>query len=150
MESRIQISEVEPKAYQAIFGLEGYLQNSKLQPNHYKLIKIRASQINGCAFCIDMHTKEAIKMGESHERMHLLDAWWHTDTFSEEEQVILKMTEEITKIHEHGLTKETYQHAISLFDAHYFANIVMAISTINVWNRVAISTLTPIAEATNS
>lgn len=144
METRIQVSEVEPKAYQAIFGLEGYLAQSKLDKTHYKLIKIRASQINGCAFCIDMHTKEALKLGEEPSRLFLLNAWQHTDVFSEEEKVILKLTEEVTKIHEHGLSEETYQEAMAHFEPTYFSHILMAIATINVWNRIAVSTLTPI------
>ena len=144
METRIQIGETEPKAYQAVFGLEGYLAQSGLKKLHYKLIKVRASQINGCAFCIDMHTKEALKLGETQERLFLLDAWRDIDVFSEEEKVILQMTEEVTKVHEKGLTSETYQKAMEFFDPHYFSQIIMAIATINVWNRIAISTHTPI------
>ncbi|WP_431121750.1 carboxymuconolactone decarboxylase family protein [Flagellimonas flava] len=144
METRIQVGETEPKAYQAVFGLEGYLAQSELKKSHYKLIKVRASQINGCAFCIDMHTKEALKLGETQERLFLLDAWRDIDVFSEEEKVILQMTEEVTKIHEKGLTPETYQKAIKFFDAHYFSQIIMAIATINVWNRIAISTHMPV------
>ncbi len=144
METRIQIGATEPKAYQAIFGLEGYIQQSGLNASHYKLIKVRASQINGCAFCIDMHTKEALKLGETQDRLFLLDAWWTTDVFTEEEKVMLQMTEEVTKIRENGLSETTYQKAMEFFDPHYFSQIIMAIATINVWNRIAISTHTPL------
>nr|WP_299389019.1 carboxymuconolactone decarboxylase family protein [Allomuricauda sp.] len=146
MNSRIQIGETEPKAYQAIFGLESYLQQSGLKKVHYKLIKIRASQINGCAFCIDMHTKEALTLGETKERLFLLNAWKEAGMFTEEEKVILQMTEEVTKIEEQGLTEATYQRAISIFDAPYFSQIIIAIATINVWNRVAISTHMPVPQ----
>ena len=144
MEERVQISEVEPNAYKAMFGLEGYLEQGVLSKSHYKLIKIRASQINGCAFCIDMHSKEALKLGEDQERIFLLSAWRNCDSFSEEEKVILQLTEEVTKIHEHGLSAETYKKAMEFFDAHYFSQIIMAIVTINAWNRIAISTHVPI------
>ncbi len=144
METRIQIDASEPLAIKAMLGLENYIQQSTLDNIHYELIKTRASQINGCSFCIDMHTKEAIRMGEKPKRLFLLDAWWETDLFSEEERVILKATEEITMIHENGLSQETYQKATKLFDEHYFSQIIMAIVIINAWNRIAISTHKPL------
>jgi AhpD family alkylhydroperoxidase len=144
MEKRIQIDEVEPKAFNGMFGLEKYMQEGQLSKIHYELIKIRASQINGCAFCINMHTEEALKLGENPKRLLLLDAWWDTELYSEEEQVILKITEEVTLIHENGLTQETYQKAMELFDENHLAQIIMAIVTINAWNRIAISTHKPL------
>lgn len=144
MEKRIQIDAVEPHAFKGMFGLEKYLQQGSLSKIHYELIKTRASQINGCAFCINMHTQDALKLGESPQRLFLLDAWWETNLYSEEEQVILKITEEVTLIHRNGLTSETYQKAIKLFDEHYVAQIIMAVVTINAWNRIAISTHKPI------
>ncbi|RDY61244.1 carboxymuconolactone decarboxylase family protein [Flagellimonas nanhaiensis] len=144
MQNRIKIDQLEPLAYEAVFGLESYMQQAKLSKAHYELIKIRASQINGCAFCINMHTEEAIKMGEKPKRLFLLDAWKHAQIFTEEEKVILQITEEVTLIHENGLTDETYDRAKIIFDDHYITQIIMAIATINVWNRLAISTLKPI------
>lgn len=146
MDKRIQIDAVEPKAYEAIFGLENYLQNGLLNKSHYELIKIRASQLNGCAFCIDMHTKVALKMGEDAQRIFLLDAWKDSNLFAEEEQVILQLTEEVTLIHEGGLSDETYQKAIDIFGESYFAQLIMAIVTINSWNRIAISTHKPLMD----
>lgn len=143
MEKRIQIDVLEPQAFNAMFGLEKYMQEGKLSKTHYELIKIRASQINGCAFCINMHTKEAIKLGENPQRLFLLDAWWDTELYSEEEQIVLKITEEVTLIHENGLTSETYQKAMKLFGENYLAQIIMAVVTINAWNRIAISTHKP-------
>lgn len=140
MEKRINIQQLEPQAYEIMFGLENYLQNSKLSKTHLKLIKIRASQLNGCAFCIDMHTKEALKNGENARRIFLLNAWKETELFSEEEKVILAITEEITLIHLHGLSTNTYQQAEKLFDKNYLAQIIMAVVTINAWNRISIST----------
>lgn len=140
MEKRIDINATEPKAYKAIYALENYLQSSNLSKTHKHLIKLRASQINKCAFCIDMHAKAALEDGESNMRIFLLDAWRETTKYSEEEQVILAMTEEITLIHEGGLSDETYKKALKLFDEHYVSNIIIAIVTINSWNRIAVST----------
>lgn len=140
MEKRIDIQKIEPKAYTSMYSLENYLRTAELNKTHLELIKIRASQINGCAFCIDMHTSDALKAGESAKRIFLLNAWEDTGLFSEEERVILAMTEEITLISEHGLSDETYSKAEKLFSPNYLAQIIMAIVTINAWNRIAIST----------
>jgi AhpD family alkylhydroperoxidase len=144
METRIQIDQVEPNAYKAMFALEKYLQQSELTKTHKELIKIRASQINGCAFCIDMHTKDALKQGETAQRIFLLDAWRETELFTEEERALLEITEEVTLIHKNGLTSETYNKALKFFDENYFSQIIMAIATINAWNRMAISTHKPL------
>ncbi len=141
---RIQIDVAEPAAYEAMFALEGYLAKSKLSTTQKNLIKIRTSQINGCAFCIDMHIKEAVKEGENPRRIYVLDGWRKTDLFSDEEVVILKMTEELTVLNENGLTDATYQEAIHHFDEQTFSQIVMMIVTINAWNRIAISTHKPL------
>lgn len=143
MEQRIQIDQLQPEAYKAMYTLENYLAKSELSPTHISLIKMRASQINGCAFCINMHTKEALKNNESPERILLLDAWKESNIFSEEEMLILSITEEITLIHKNGLTKTTYNKALELFSENYLAQIIMAATTINAWNRIAISTLKP-------
>ncbi|MCB0466246.1 MAG: carboxymuconolactone decarboxylase family protein [Aequorivita sp.] len=144
METRIQIDQVEPNAYKAMYPLEKYLQQSELNSTHKELIKIRASQINGCAFCIDMHTKDAIKLGENQQRIFLLNAWNETDLFTEEERVLLQITEEVTLIHAKGLTSSTYKKALEMFDENYFSQIIMAITAINAWNRMAISTHKPL------
>ena len=140
MEKRININDIEPQAFKAMLALENYLANTQLSKINKELIKIRTSQINGCAFCIDMHTKDALKYGETTQRIFLLNAWRETDLFTAEEKVILAMTEEITLIHKHGLSNETYQKATALFDKNQIAQIIMAIGTINTWNRIAIST----------
>ncbi len=143
MDKRIQIDQTEPKAFTAMYALENYLAESQLSKTHIDLIKLRASQINGCAFCIDMHTKESINNGEDQQRLFLLSAWRETDIFTEEEKILLQVTEEVTMIHLNGLTDKTYQRAIDKFDEHYFSQIIMAITTINAWNRIAISTQKP-------
>lgn len=140
MEKRLNINETEPKAYKAMYGLEGYLASTQLSKTHKELIKIRASQINGCAYCIDMHTKDALKNGETNQRIFLLNAWRETGLFTDEEKVILAITEEVTLINKHGLSDETYQKAEQAFDKNYIAQVIMAVVTINAWNRIAIST----------
>lgn len=143
METRVNILQTQPNAYKAMMGLERYLAASDLKPLHKELIKIRASQINGCAYCINMHTRDARKMGETEQRIYLLNAWRETNLFNEEEKAILAMTEEVTLIQNH-LSKATYDNAINLFDKSYVAQIIMMITTINAWNRIAIATEMPI------
>jgi AhpD family alkylhydroperoxidase len=140
MENRLKIQDVQPAAYKAMYGLSGYLTGTQLTKSQVLLIEVRASQINGCAFCIDMHTKDALKNGESTQRLFLLNAWKETDKFSEEEKVILAMTEEITLINQHGLSDETYKKAKGFFSDEVIAQTIMAIVIINAWNRIAIST----------
>lgn len=147
MSARINMATADAAAYKAMMGLEGYLQTISLNQIQKELIKIRASQINGCAFCLDMHTKDAVKYGETPQRIYLLNAWRETkELFTDEEQVLLEMTEEITLISRKGLTEETYGKARQIFDEHQIAQIIMAIITINAWNRIAISTHMPVAK----
>lgn len=147
MEKRINIHATEPQAYKAMLGLEGYLAQSEISKTIKELIKIRASQINGCAYCLDMHTKDALKYGETAERIFLISAWHEADKFfTEEEKVALKMTEEITLISQNGLSDDTYQKAKSVFSEKQIAEIIMAIVTINSWNRIALSTKLEIGE----
>lgn len=127
--------------------METSLQNSFLSPIQKELIKIRASQINRCAFCLDMHTKDALKYGETPQRIFLLNAWRDAkELYTEEEQVILMIAEEITLISQKGLAEETYQKAKGLFDETQISDIIMAGIVINMWNRIAISTHMPIGK----
>lgn len=144
METRLQIDQVEPKGYQSLFPIEKYLQQSELSHTHKELIKIRASQINKCAFCIDMHTKDALAQGESLQRILLLNAWNETELFTPEEKILLKVTEEVTLISESGLSSDTYSKAVKLLGENYLAQVIMAIIAINAWNRLSVSTLKPI------
>jgi len=140
MGTRVNINETEPQAFKAMYALVGYLGTTGISKTQMELIKIRASQINGCAYCLDMHTKDALKNGETTQRIFLLNAWRETVLFTEEEKVVLSMTEEITLIHANGLSEETYKRAEQFFDKNIIAQIIMAIVTINAWNRIAIST----------
>ncbi|HEY4198892.1 MAG TPA: carboxymuconolactone decarboxylase family protein [Mucilaginibacter sp.] len=140
MNTRIKIDKAEPAGYSAILGLEKFIESTSLTNTHKNLIKIRASQINGCAFCIDMHTKEARRAGETEQRIFALNAWRDTPFFTEEEKAILALTEEVTLISNH-VKDETYQRAAGLFDEAYLAQVILAIITINAWNRIGITTL---------
>lgn len=117
----------------------GYLAHSTLDKKLKELVKIRASQINGCAYCIDMHTQDARKLGETEKRIYLLNAWKETDLYTKEERIALQMTEEITLISNGGVSDETYERAVELLGEEQYAQLVMAIVAINAWNRLAIS-----------
>lgn len=140
MKQRVNIYQFEPQAFEGMFILEDFLNQSTLSKQQISLIKMRASQINGCAYCINMHTKEAIKAGETQQRLHMLNAWRDSSLFSNTEKVLLKITEEITLIQQKGVTDTTYQSAQKVFDDKTITAIIMAITTINAWNRIAIST----------
>ncbi|ETZ24145.1 carboxymuconolactone decarboxylase family protein [Pedobacter sp. V48] len=139
MKTRIHIDKVESAGYRAVLGLEKFIESTPLTRTHKDLIKIRSSQINGCAFCIDMHTKDARKAGETEQRIYALNAWRDAPFFSEEERAILALTEEVTLITNH-VKDETYEQAAKVLDETYLAQVILAIITINVWNRIGITT----------
>ncbi|MEN2402724.1 carboxymuconolactone decarboxylase family protein [Flavobacterium sp. MC2016-06] len=139
MKPRIVIPKAAPDAYQAMLGLEKYIASTSLNPVHKELIKIRASQVNGCAYCINMHTADARKLGVTEQRIYLLSAWREADVYSEEEKAILALTEEVTLISQH-VSEETYANAAQFFDEKHLAEIIMMIITINAWNRIGIAT----------
>jgi AhpD family alkylhydroperoxidase len=139
MQTRINIEKAEPAGYRAILGLEKFIESTPLTRTHKDLIMIRASQINGCAFCINMHTKDARKAGETEQRIYALNAWRDTPFFSEEERAILALTEEVTLISNH-IKDETYAKAASVLEESYLAQVILSIITINAWNRIGITT----------
>ena len=137
---RISIPDLEPGAYKGMYGLESYIRNSQIEPILRELIKIRASQINGCAYCIDMHTQEAIKLGETQRRIFALSAWKESPLFTEMEKAVLQLTEEVTLISADGLSDEAYNKVLELFGENVLAQIIMQVIIINSWNRIAVST----------
>lgn len=138
MDKRISIAKVQPEAYKAMLVMEKYIATTGLQPIHKELIRIRASQINGCSYCLDMHTRDARRIGETEQRIYVLQNWRETDLFTEEEQVILALTEEITLINRH-ISEATYQKAAALLTEEYLAQVIMLAITINMWNRIGIT-----------
>ncbi|WP_418502032.1 carboxymuconolactone decarboxylase family protein [Flagellimonas sp.] len=141
MQKRFNIKEVAPSALTAMIGLETYISKCSISNSTKELIKIRASQINGCAYCINVHTQDAIKNGETNQRIFLLNDWREAEgIFTEEEKIVLAITEEITLIHQDGLNDDTYTNALQFFSETEIADIITAIITINMWNRVVRST----------
>jgi AhpD family alkylhydroperoxidase len=137
---RISIKDIEPNAYKAMLGMEQYIRNSQLLPLLREMIKIRASQINGCAYCIDMHTQEALKIGENQRRIFALSAWKESPLFTEEERAVLQLTEEVTLISEDGVSDKTYYKVLKFYGENGLAQIIMQVIIINSWNRIAVST----------
>lgn len=141
MTERLSVKDVDPRAYQAVLGLEKYVRNSDLDKRLYELVKIRASQINGCAFCLDMHHRDARDGGEEQRRLDVLSAWREApDLYSPKERAALALTEAVTLIHRDGVTDETWRAAREEFDETELVALLMAIAAINVWNRLAVST----------
>jgi len=138
MKSRIDIQKVEPAAYQAMYALEKYLSSSKIEPILLELIKMRASQLNGCAFCLNMHSADVRKIGETEQRLYLLNAWTETTLFTAREKAVLALTEAVTHIGNH-VSDEIYNNVASFFEEKEVAQLIIAIATINAWNRIAIT-----------
>jgi len=141
MQKRINFNTVQPTAYDAMDALDQFVDGSAVDRAHRELIKIRASQINGCAYCVDAHSHDALKQGESLQRVLLVSAWREAgEIFSEEERLLFQMTEEITLIHTGGLSDAVYEKAIAFFGEEKTAQLIMVITTINAWNRIGVAT----------
>ncbi len=138
MSERINVFKTDGEAYKAMMALDHYLNASLLSKTHKELIKIRASQINGCAYCLDMHTHDARTSGETEQRIYTLNAWRDTTFFTEEERAILALTEEVTLITK-GVSNATYENAVRILGEKYYAQVLMEIITINAWNRIGIT-----------
>ncbi|GLI08072.1 alkyl hydroperoxide reductase AhpD [Paenibacillus tyrfis] len=140
MKVRMNHYEVNPKAYETMLGLEKFAASSGLDHTLYELIKIRASQINGCAFCLDMHTEALLKVSGNERRIHLISVWREAPFFTEAERVALELTEAVTLISDGGVPQSLYERVREHFDEKQYVALIMAIVTINGWNRLAIST----------
>jgi AhpD family alkylhydroperoxidase len=140
MNSRLDAKKASPGAFNAMFALEGYVRkSSRLEPSLLGLIRMRASQINGCAFCIDMHSKDARAEGESEQRLYALDAWRETPFFTDRERAALAWTEAVTKVSESHVPDSVYEEVRQRFSEEELVNLTLAIVTINGWNRLSIS-----------
>ncbi|MES1214773.1 MAG: carboxymuconolactone decarboxylase family protein [Bacteroidota bacterium] len=139
MSNRIMMGKVQPEAYKAMYALDKYIAASSVERRLQEIIRIRASQINGCAYCVNHHVKDARKLGEPEQKMHLISVWKEAgDFFTDEEKILLSMTEEITLIHKGGLRDATYDKAIALLGEEKTAQAIMVIITINAWNRIGV------------
>ena len=128
-----------PDGFKAMRGLEQYVRQSGLEPALLELVRIRASQINGCAFCLDMHTQDARAAGESEQSLHTLSAWRETAFFNEREQAALAWTEMVTLVSERHVSDEIYESVRRHFSEKELVDLTLAIIAINGWNRLAIS-----------
>jgi len=140
MESRLDASKTVPAAYRAMRDLESYVrQSSNLEPSLLELVKMRASQINGCAFCIDMHSIDARAKGESEQRLYALNAWRETPFFSDRERAALAWTEAVTLVNQGHVPDEIYAQARERFTEEELVNLTVAIIAINGWNRWSVA-----------
>jgi len=139
MQPRIAYMKVAPDAMKTMRGLEVYLAACGLEPSLLDLVKTRASQINGCAYCIDMHTKDARARGENEQRLYALNAWRETPFYTERERAALAWTEAVTLISNGHVPDAVYEEVRQHFSEEELVNLTLAIVAINGWNRFAIS-----------
>ncbi|WP_434348134.1 carboxymuconolactone decarboxylase family protein [Myxococcus virescens] len=138
MEQRLDFLQKSSNAYQAMLGLERFVRNCGLEHSLLDLVKTRASQLNGCAYCIDMHTKDARVAGETEQRLYALSAWRETPFYTERERAALEWTEALTLISQNDVTDELYDRVRQHFSEEALVSLTMAVITINGWNRIAI------------
>ena len=139
MNKRLNVKQVNPSAYKAMLAFDAWSESTAISTVHRDLIKIRASQINGCTYCIDMHALEAREHGETERRIYALTSWRETPFFTEEEKAVLALTEEATLI-ANRVSDETYNNAVQLLGEKYVADVLMAIIVVNAWNRIGVAT----------
>lgn len=139
MDQRLKMATVFPEAYRKVYELDQTVVSSGIDYTLLELIKIRASQLNGCAYCLDMHIRDARTKGESEQRIYALSAWRETPFFTQKERAVLALTESVTLISSQPVTDELFGEVLSLFGEKETAKILMAIVTINAWNRIAVA-----------
>lgn len=142
MEPRIDFLKVSRGAFEALLGVEKYLHGCGLEQTLLDLIKLRASQINGCAYCIDMHWKDLRAAGETEQRLYGLDAWEESPYYSDRERAALAWTEAVTNIHEGHVPDSVYEHVRRFFTEKELADLTVAVTAINSWNRLNIAVRT--------
>ena len=140
MQPRLNYTAAAPAAVRAVYGLEMYLRKSSgLEPALLELVRLRASQINGCAYCMDMHSKDARANGEDQSRLDVLSAWREAPFYSDRERAALLWTEQVTLIHREHVPDAVYEEVREQFSEVEIVNLTVAVATINAWNRLAIS-----------
>ena len=139
MQSRLNSKNSSPAAYQAMDALEAFVRKTSLEPSLLELVKLRASQLNACAFCIDMHSKDARAQGETEQRLFALIAWRETPFFTERERAALAWTESVTMVAESHVPDSVYDQALRHFSEEELVNLTMAVVAINGWNRLAVA-----------
>lgn len=136
---RLDLGKAAPDFYEAMFALQKAA-TAGLDPVIEELVKIRASQINGCAFCVDKHIHDARRMGLSEQKLFGVPVWWETPFFTARERAALALAESVTRLGEHGVPDDVYEEAARLFDAEEFPRLIAACIVINAWNRIGVTT----------
>jgi AhpD family alkylhydroperoxidase len=139
LEPRLNYNTLSPDPLKGMLSLEAAVRRSGLEPTPLELVKVRASQINGCAFCIDMHTKDARAHGETEQRLYALNAWRETPFYTDRERAALAWTEAVTLVSEGHVPDTVYDEVRAQFDEKALVDLTWAIAAINAWNRMAIS-----------
>ncbi len=139
LEPRIDVDEVAPEANRALSALDAYVARTALEPPLLELVRLRASQINGCAYCVDMHTKDARAAGETEQRLYAVSVWRETPFFTERERAALAWTEAVTLVADGQVPEAVYEEARRHFDEAELVALTVAVIAINAWNRLAIS-----------
>ncbi|MCM3634686.1 carboxymuconolactone decarboxylase family protein [Paenibacillus camelliae] len=140
MTLRLNYGTASPEAYQMMVTLESHVRKSGLDYNLYELIKLRASQINGCSFCINMHANDLLKSGEELDRVLMLSVWREVPLYSDKEKAVLDLTECVTQLSVQGVPQHVYENVRRHVDEKEYVSLIMAINVINCWNRLAVST----------
>ena len=138
MEQRLNYRTAAPEAFKPMYDMEAYLKGCGLELSLIKLVKVRASQINGCAYCLHMHTKDARASGESEQRLYLLNAWDESQLYTARERAALGWTDALTLVSETHAPDEAYEAVKAQFKPKEIVDLTLLISTINAWNRIAI------------
>jgi AhpD family alkylhydroperoxidase len=138
MKPRMEYSKIAPGAYDAMLQMQKYVDSSGMEHSLLELVKLRASQINGCAYCIDMHSKDARALGETEQRLYGLNAWHESPFYTERERAALAWTEALTLVHQSHVPDDVYETARKQFSGKELVDLTMAVVAINGWNRLAI------------
>lgn len=139
MKPRLNIGQLASGAYQALFSLEAYIASCGLEPNLKHLLKLRASQLNGCAFCIDMHWKDARALGEAEQRLYGLDAWEESPYYTDRERAAIAWVEAVTNLHDGHVPDSAFEQVRAHFSEKEVADLTVLAAAINAWNRLAIA-----------
>jgi AhpD family alkylhydroperoxidase len=150
MTTRLSPFTAAPNAIKAMLALQAYVSGCGLEPTLAELVKVRASQINGCAFCLDMHTREARAAGESEQRLYVLPAWAESMLYTSRERAALAWTEALTLIAETHAPDAAYEALLAVFSEEDAVNLTLLIGAINIWNRIAIGFRTPVPDRKTS
>lgn len=142
MTQRMNIGEIAPEGYQAVLGMEKYARGA-VDPIVYELVKLRASILNGCSYCVDMHSRDAMAAGETTQRLFGVAAWREAPFYSDRERAALALTDSVTRLGEDGVPDDVWDAAATVWEPKELADLLFAIATINVWNRLMVPTQTP-------